>query len=133
MKIPIEAARERVGGSAIVTFVVMPNGRVDRDTRTLVYVDGHQIYAKYVCDYLLAARFTPAPTDPRGAIGTQSFSFDVAPGIPGPAQDRFFEAMENVSSRVRQMTPEQGRAWFIARPNCSAIKIGLDPLYKPPG
>jgi hypothetical protein len=127
------AAREGVVGSAIVAFVVMPNGRVDRDSRTLVFVEGHQIYAKHICDAVLAARYEPAPADPRGVVSTFPVFFSAATGAPrDSARALFNDALRILYRRLATMTHADAQAWFAARPNCSAIRIGLDPLYGPP-
>lgn len=128
-----EAMRAGQAGSAIVAFVVRPNGRVDRDSRTLLYVEGHQIFAKYICDALLAAKFAPAPTDERGGVGTFPVFFYI---VDGPrrdsAQAKFREAGAVISRRLRDMSFDDALSWFQARPSCSAIKIGIEPLYGPP-
>lgn len=127
------AAREGVAGSAIVAFVVMPNGRVDRDSRTLVFVEGHQIYSKHICDALLAARFEPAPTDPRGVVSVFPVFFSAPNGASRDSARALFREAGNVlGRRLATMTHVEAQAWFAARPNCSAIRIGLDPLYGPP-
>lgn len=135
LKFSPEAARAGIGGAAIVAFVVMPNGRVNRETRTLVYVEGHTIFAKHVCDALLAARYEPAPTDPRGRIGLFPVFFS-NPG--GPARDKeravFNQVNSAISGRVRRMSYDEALSWFEDRPSCSKIKIGIEPLYGgPPG
>src|SRR5690349_7021119 len=38
---PIEAAQADEVGSVILAFTVLPNGRVDRDSRTIIYLEGH--------------------------------------------------------------------------------------------
>jgi hypothetical protein len=128
-----EAVSSGVSGSAIVAFVVRPNGRVDRESRTLVFVEGHPIYAKHICDALLAAKFEPVPTDPRGGVATFPVFFAIK---DGPARDsaqlKFREAGQVVARRLRSMTFDEALTWFQARPPCSALKIGIDAWYGPP-
>ena len=128
-----EAVQAGQAGSAIIAFVVLPNGRVDRDSRTLVYVEGHQIFAKYACDALLAARFEPVPSDRRGAVGTFPVFFYIREGPPrDTARVRFQRANMAVQHMLRTLTFDEGLTWFQARPPCSAIRIGIEPLYGPP-
>jgi hypothetical protein len=44
----------------------------------------------------------------------------------------FNDALRILYRRLATMTHADAQAWFAARPNCSAIRIGLDPLYGPP-
>lgn len=133
MQFPVDAARAGVQGAVIVAFVVGPNGRVDRDSRTLIYYDGHQIYAKHVCDFLLAARFEPAAADDRGMLVIFPGRFTVSGGTPRDAGELAFqETQRRVQVRLAMMPEAESQAWFAARPSCSAIKIGLNPLYGGP-
>ena len=128
-----EALRAGESGSAIVAFVVKPNGRVDRDSRTLVYVEGHQIFAKYVCDALLAAKFEPRPADPRGSVSAFPVFFYIKDGPPrDSARVKLDQAQRTIGRRFASMTYDEALSWFEARPSCSAIRIGLEPLYGPP-
>jgi hypothetical protein len=128
-----EALRAGESGSAIVAFVVKPNGRVDRDSRTLVYVEGHQIFAKYVCDALLAAKFEPRPADPRGSVSAFPVFFYIKDGPPrDSARVKLDQAQRTIGRRFASMTYDEAHSWFAARPSCSAIRIGLEPLYGPP-
>ena len=130
---PPGAVRAGEAGSAIVAFVVLPNGRVDRESRTLVYVEGHPIYAKYICDALLAAKFQPKPADARGKVGVFPVFFYFK---EGPARDsakaKFESASRTIASRFVSMSYDQSLSWFQARPSCSKLKIGFEPLYGPP-
>jgi hypothetical protein len=134
MKYSLEAAQEGVGGSAIVLFVVMPNGRVDRESRTLVFVEGHTIFAKNICDALLAAKWEPAPTDQRGRIGVFPVFFASGQGKPprDSARAAFTRASSALGPRLKGMTFDEALAWFQARPSCSKIKIGIEPLFGGP-
>lgn len=131
LRFNMDAVRAGVAGSAIVAFVVMPNGRVDRDSRTLIYVEGHQIYAKNVCDALLAARFEPAPPDERGAVGVMPVFFSIRDGASRDSARVDFEKTQRLlRERMRTMSQVEAKSWFAARPNCSAIKIGIERVYK---
>lgn len=133
MQFPVDAARAGVQGAAIVAFVVQPNGRVDRESRTLIYYDGHQIYAKHVCDFLLAARFEPAAADERGLLLVLPGRFTVPGGTPRDSGEvAFRETQRRLQVRLATMSELESRVWFAARPSCSAIKIGLNPLYGGP-
>jgi hypothetical protein len=128
-----DAARAGVAGSAIVAFVVQPNGRVDRESRTLVYVEGHQIYAKNICDALNEMRFDPPPTNAGGAISTFPVFFSIqGAGKRDSAQAVFGRTLQILNAKLAAMTPEEAKSWFRARPTCSAIRIGVNPLYGPP-
>ena len=133
MQFPVDAARAGVQGAVIVAFVVLPNGRVDRDSRTLIYFDGHQIYAKHVCDFLLAARFEPAPPDERGFRVIFPARFTVPGGTPRDTSEAVFQdTQRRLRMRLASLTESESRVWFAARPACSAIRIGIDPLYGGP-
>ena len=134
LKFSPEAAREGIGGSAIVVFVVMPNGRVDRESRTLVFVEGHTIFAKNICDALLVAKWEPAPTDQRGRIGMFPVFFASGQGRPprDSARAAFTRVSAAIGPRLKSMTFDEALAWFQARPSCSKIKIGIEPLYGGP-
>lgn len=128
-----DAAHAGEAGAAIVGFVVMPNGRVDRDSRTLLYIEGHQIFAKNVCDALLAAKYEPPPTDRRGRVGLFPVFFFMTQGNPrDSARVRFDNASRAIGARLRQMSYDDALAWFQLRPACSKIKIGVEPLYGGP-
>lgn len=128
---PVDAARAGVPGSAIIAFVVLPNGRVERGTRTVVHLEGHPIYAKHVCDALLAARFEPVPADPPGRVGFFSVSFHL-----NRASDSLRNRSPDYTQRLVRILGELdfdgALTWFQLRPGCSAIKIGIDHYYGPP-
>lgn len=128
-----EALRAGEAGSAVVAFVVLPNGRVDRDSRTLLYIEGHKVFAKYVCDALLSARFEPPPQDARGGVSTYPVFFYIREGDPrDTARARLTAASILISRKLATMTFDESLTWFQARPPCTAIKIGVEPLYGPP-
>ncbi len=132
MGISPEAIREGLGGSAIVVFVVRPNGRVIRESRTLVYAEGHQIFAKYICDALLAAKFEPVPSDDRGAVGTFPVFFYNREPPRDSARMAFSRASAALADRLRTLTFDAALSWFEKRPSCSNIRIGIEPLYGGP-
>ena len=128
-----EAANQGLGGSAIVVFVVRPNGRVIRESRTLVFAEGHQIFAKYICDALLAAKFEPAPTDVRGSVGIFPVFFGNRDGQPrDSARVAYARALTALPTRLRALSFDEALTWFEKRPSCSNIRLGIDPLYGGP-
>ena len=120
---PIEAAQAEEVGSVIMAFIVLPNGRVDRESRTIVYLEGHPIFAKSVCDFLLEARVQVERPQAAPAFTTYAATFHIR-NQPKPA--KVGEQIHEMSDRLRvalfEKTPVEKERWLMARPSCSALK-----------
>ena len=123
------------GGAAIVAAVVRPDGRVDKATRTVVYLDGHPTFAKSICDFVGESRFAPAPPDERGTLGFMPISFENGGMRPPGARPTRPDSNAAVARRMRavqpaidgklaSMTEAETRDWFSARPTCASIRSG---------
>jgi hypothetical protein len=121
---PIEAAQAEEVGSVIMAFTVLPNGRVDRDSRTIIYLEGHPLFAQVACDFLLEARVSverPDPTQP--AFVTHAMTFQVRnQPKPQPVGQKISDMMQRLRFNLLSTTLAEREQWLAARPSCSALK-----------
>jgi hypothetical protein len=102
---------------------VLPNGRVDRESRTIVYLEGHPLFAQSVCDYLLEARVQLERPAAQPAFSSYAVVFRIR-NLPKPPAvgDRIDEMMRRLSVSLFSRTLAEREAWLMARPSCSALK-----------
>ena len=123
MHFPIEALQAEEEAAVIVAFVVLPNGRVDRESRTIIYLDGHPIFAQAVCDFLLEARVKLEHPSDKPAYASYASVFRIR-NLPKPPEvgGRIDEMMRRLNGQLfTKLRPERAE-WLIARPGCSALK-----------
>jgi hypothetical protein len=133
MQVPADLIIAGHSGSAIVAGLVRPDGRMERATRTVVFMDGHAGFAKAICDLLLTARFAPKPPDSRGAIAFMPISFNNAgmrpPGSPptppdtsAPVARRMRAAQPMIDRQLDGMTEAEMAQWFAGHPHCAKVR-----------
>ena len=121
---PIEAAQADEVGSVILAFTVLPNGRVDRESRTIIFLEGHPLFAQVACDFLLEARVSVDRRDPQQpAFVTNAMTFQIRnQQKPQPVGERINEMNRRLSATLFTKTQTEREAWLAARPSCSALK-----------
>ena len=120
---PIEAAQADEVGSVILAFTVLPNGRIDRESRTIIYLDGHPLFAQVACDYLLEARVAVEPASGKPAFATHAMTFHIRnQPKPQPVGTELNDMMRRLRSALFTRTQAEREAWLAARPSCSALK-----------
>jgi hypothetical protein len=125
LNFPREGIGEGIEGTVILSFVALPNGRVDRDSRTVLYYKGHPLFVKVACDFLLAARFDMPSAD--SATVLHSFGFRVYNGTPQEVMSAEFDQVrKQVARKVASMDTEEAGKWFALRPSCSSLQGALD-------
>jgi hypothetical protein len=121
---PIEALQAEEQASVIVSFAVLPNGRVDRESRTIIYLEGHPLFAKSVCDYLLEARVTLEHPQTEPAFASYAVVFQIRNlPKPPPVGDRIDEMKTRLGLALMTRTVAGREEWLMARPSCSALKM----------
>ena len=121
---PVEAAQANEVGSVIMAFTVLPNGRVDRDSRTIIYLEGHPIFAQVACDFLLEARVSverPNPDQPAFVTHAMTFQIRNQPK-PQPVGAQINDMMGRLRFNLLSKTQREREEWLAARPSCSALK-----------
>jgi hypothetical protein len=123
MHFPIEALQAREEAAVIVSFIVMPNGRVDRESRTIVYLDGHPLFAQAVCDFLLEARVKLERPSDKPAFASLPTVFRIR-NLPKPPVigDRIDEMVRRLDASLYSRTQLERESWIAERPSCSALK-----------
>jgi hypothetical protein len=121
---PIEAAQANEVGSVILAFTVLPNGRVDRESRTIIFLEGHPLFAQVACDFLLEARVSvERPTADQPAFVTHAMTFQIRnQPKPQPVGTRINDMMLRLRFNLLTKTQPEQEAWLAARPSCSALK-----------
>jgi hypothetical protein len=121
---PIEAAQADEVGSVILAFTVLPNGRVDRESRTIIYLEGHPLFAQVACDFLLEARVSvERPNAQEPAFVTHAMTFQIRNQPKAqPVGARINDMMQRLRFNMLSRTRPEGEAWLAARPSCSALK-----------
>jgi hypothetical protein len=121
---PIEAAQADEVGSVILAFTVLPNGRVDRESRTIIYLEGHPIFAQVACDFLLEARVSvDRPNAQEPAFVTHAMTFQIRNQPKAqPVGARINDMMQRLRFNMLSRTLTEREAWLAARPSCSALK-----------
>lgn len=121
---PVEAAQANEVGSVILAFSVLPNGRVDRESRTIIYLEGHPLFAQVACDFLLEARVTvERPNGQQPAFVTHAMTFNIRnQPKPQPVGERINEMMQRLRVALFTRTQREREAWLAERPSCSALK-----------
>lgn len=121
---PLEAAQAGEVGSVIMAFTVLPNGRIDRDSRTIIYLEGHPLFAQVACDFLLEARVTldrPDPTQPAFVTHAMTFNIRNEPK-PQPVGQLINDMMGRLRFNLLSKTQPEREEWLAGRPSCSALK-----------
>ena len=120
---PIETLQAEEQASVIVSFAVLPNGRVDRESRTIIFLEGHPLFAQAVCDYLLEARVQLDRPSPQPAFTSYAVVFKIR-NLPKPPAvgDRIDEMKRRLSAALLTKTVDEREDWLMARPSCSALK-----------
>jgi hypothetical protein len=121
---PIEAAQADEVGSVILAFTVLPSGRVDRESRTIIYLEGHPLFAQVACDFLLEARVSierPKPQEPAFVTHAMTFQIRNQPKAQ-PVGARINDMMQRLRFNMLSRTLTEREAWLAARPSCSALK-----------
>jgi hypothetical protein len=123
MHFPIEALQAQEEAAVILSFIVLPNGRVDRESRTIVYLDGHPLFAQAVCDFLLEARVKLERPSDKPAFASYATVFRIrnlpkAPAVGG----RVDEMMRRLDAALFSRTQLERESWIAERPSCSALK-----------
>jgi hypothetical protein len=123
MHFPIEALQAEEQAAVIVSFIVLPNGRVDRESRTIVYLDGHPLFAQAVCDFLLEARMTLERPSDQPAFASYAVVFHIR-NLPKPPAvgDKIDEMKRRLDASLYSRTRLERESWIAARPSCSALK-----------
>jgi hypothetical protein len=121
---PIEAAQAEEVGSVILAFTVLPNGRVDRESRTIIYLEGHPLFAQVACDFLLEARVAverPHPDQPAFVTHAMTFQIRNQPK-PQPVGAQINDMMGRLRFNLLSKTQREREEWLAGRPSCSALK-----------
>jgi hypothetical protein len=122
---PREGMGEGIEGTVILSFVALPNGRVDKDSRTVLYYKGDPLFVKASCDFLLAARFDMPSADSSTVI--HSFGFRVRDGTPQEVMTAEFNTVrQQVGRKVASMGTEVAGRWFALRPSCNSVHGSLN-------
>ena len=120
---PVEALQAEEQASVIISFIVLPNGRVDRESRTIIYLEGHPLFAQALCDYLLEARVQLERPSDQPAFASHAVVFKIQ-NLPKPPAvgDRIHDMMGRLNSSLLSRTRVEREEWLMARPSCSALK-----------
>ncbi len=121
---PIEALQAEEVGSVILAFSVLPNGRIDRESRTIIFLEGHPLFAQVACDYLLEARVTvDRPNAEQPSFLTHAMTFQIRnQPKPQPVGERINEMMRRLRVTLFTKAQPERESWLAARPSCSALK-----------
>ena len=120
---PIEALQADEVGSVILAFAILPNGRIDRESRTIIFLEGHPLFAQVACDFLLEARVSVEPAISKPAFTTHAMTFNIRNREkPQPVGAQLNEMMRRLRSTLFTKTQAEREAWLAARPSCSALK-----------
>ena len=120
---PIEAAQAEEQGSVILAFAVLPNGRVDRESRTIIFLEGHPLFAQVACDFLLEARVSVEHPADQPVFVTHAMTFFIRnQPKPQAVGARINEMMQRLRTTLFTKTQAEREAWLAARPSCSALK-----------
>lgn len=108
-------------GYVVLGYLLLPDGRVDPRTRTVMFLDGNGHFARIACDFLLATKF-------RGGLSGQStlvlqpFGFMVQQGIPrGIMNADLVATSEGLYSRLRGMSELDAAQSLAGAPACVSV------------